>query len=133
MLIRFNVKNFLSFSANAEGRSEEFSMIAGKVRSKKEHVYDNGKIKENGQNGDALIDNKSCIERMLYHDVVDTSAWAKLYHKTLFNTVKYPKGKIFEDIGTTYALMLQCENIGLGYESKYNYIFHNNSIVNSTF
>ena len=45
MLIRFNVKNFLSFSANAEGRSEEFSMIAGKVRSKKEHVYDNGKIK----------------------------------------------------------------------------------------
>lgn len=96
-------------------------------------IYDNGKIKENGQSGDSLIDNKSCIERMLYHDVVDTSAWAKLYHKSLFNTVKYPKGKIFEDIGTTYALMLQCENIGLGYESKYNYIFHNNSIVNSTF
>ena len=96
-------------------------------------IYDSGKIKENGQNGDLLIDNKNCIERMLYHDVVDTSAWAKMYHKSLFNVVKYPKGKIFEDIGTTYALMLQCENIALGYESKYNYIFHNNSIVNSTF
>ena len=51
-------------------------------------IYDSGKIKENGQNGDLLIDNKNCIERMLYHDVVDTSAWAKMYHKSLFNVVK---------------------------------------------
>ena len=45
MLIRFNVKNFLSFSEREDGKSEEFSMIAGKVRSKKEHVYEDGKIK----------------------------------------------------------------------------------------
>lgn len=45
MLIRFNVKNFLSFSEREDGKTEEFSMIAGKVRSKKEHIYDNGKIK----------------------------------------------------------------------------------------
>lgn len=45
MLIRFNVKNFLSFSKREDGKSEEFSMIAGKVRNKKAHVYDNGKIK----------------------------------------------------------------------------------------
>lgn len=45
MLIRFNVKNFLSFSEREDGKSEEFSMIAGKVRNKKEHVQDDGKIK----------------------------------------------------------------------------------------
>ena len=45
LLIRFNVKNFLSFSEREDGKSEEFSMIAGKVRSKKEHVYEDGKIK----------------------------------------------------------------------------------------
>ncbi len=45
MLIRFNVKNFMSFNTNEQGQSEEFSMIAGKVRSKKEHVYNDGKIK----------------------------------------------------------------------------------------
>lgn len=46
MLIRFNVKNFLSFFENEfNGQSEEFSMIAGKVRSKREHIYDNDKIK----------------------------------------------------------------------------------------
>lgn len=45
MLIRFNVKNFLSFDEREDGKSEEISMIAGKVRNKKEHVYDNEKIK----------------------------------------------------------------------------------------
>ena len=45
MLIRFNVKNFLSFSEREDGKSEEFCMIAGKVRSKKEHVYEDEKIK----------------------------------------------------------------------------------------
>lgn len=95
--------------------------------------YDNGDIKENGKAGDESINTDKCIERMLYHDVIDTSAWAKLYHKELFESVSYPKGKIFEDIATTYALMLQCDHIAVGYESKYNYIFHNNSIVNGAF
>lgn len=45
MLIRFNVKNFLSFSQRKDGKSEEFSMIAGRVRNKKSHVYDDEKIK----------------------------------------------------------------------------------------
>ncbi len=45
MLVRFNVKNFLSFNARDDGRSQEFSMIAGKVRNKKEHIYDDGKNK----------------------------------------------------------------------------------------
>ena len=45
MLIRFNVKNFLSFAEREDSKSEEFSMIAGKTRNKKEHVYDNEKIK----------------------------------------------------------------------------------------
>ena len=45
MLIRFNVKNVLSFAQRANGQSEEFSMITGKVRNKKEHIYDDGKIR----------------------------------------------------------------------------------------
>ncbi|MGN1404736.1 MAG: ATP/GTP-binding protein [Erysipelotrichaceae bacterium] len=45
MLIRFNVRNFLSFSSREDGGTEEFSMIAGKVRGKKEHLFDDGKLK----------------------------------------------------------------------------------------
>lgn len=34
MLIRFSVKNFLSFASREDNMSEEFSMIAGRVREK---------------------------------------------------------------------------------------------------
>lgn len=40
MLIRFNVGNFLSFN-----ELQEFSMIAGKVRNKIDHLNDDGKLK----------------------------------------------------------------------------------------
>ena len=101
-----------------------------------QHVteYDNGSVKDHGSSGDELMDIETCLRRMLYHDVIDTSAWAKLYHRSLFDTVSYPVGKIFEDIGTTYALMMQCDTgIAIGYESKYHYMYHMNSIVNSSF
>lgn len=44
MLIRFNIKNFLSFSARENGDAEEFSMIAGKPDNKKEHILDDGNL-----------------------------------------------------------------------------------------
>ena len=47
MLIRFNVKNFLSFDsedrASHDTSSQEFSMIPGKVRSKEDHVLKSSK------------------------------------------------------------------------------------------
>ena len=95
--------------------------------------YDNGSVKENGTKGNERISTERCLERMLYHDVIDTSACSKLYHYSLFETVQYPDGRLFEDIATTYKLMMQCEYIAVGYESKYNYVFHDKSIVNSDF
>ncbi len=45
MLIRFNIKNFLSFDKQYDGKSEEFTMITGKVRSKEERLYKNENVK----------------------------------------------------------------------------------------
>lgn len=83
--------------------------------------------------GPEILSAKTCIERMLYHDVIDTSACAKLYHKSLFDSIEYPKGKYFEDIATTYKLLYKSKQIAVGYKSKYNYVRRDDSIVNSTF
>lgn len=96
-------------------------------------IYDNGKVQDKKLIGDELLSSEQCLESMLYNKIIDTSAWAKLYQKRLFDNVKYPKGRIFEDIGTTYALMLQCDYIAVGYESKYNYVYRQDSIVNDVF
>ncbi|MCH4193255.1 MAG: ATP/GTP-binding protein [Butyrivibrio sp.] len=45
MLIRFNVKNFRSFGTREDGKSEEFSMIAGKVRRDTEHIHEDKNIR----------------------------------------------------------------------------------------
>lgn len=94
----------------------------------KDHCIDYGKEIDS-----EMLSAEQCIERMLYHDVIDTSAWAKLYHKSLFDNVTYPVGKLFEDIATTYKLMIQSETIAVGYESKYSYCYRNSSIVNNHF
>ena len=36
---------------------------------------------------------------------VQPSAWNKVYKSSLFNDVKFPKGKIYEDVGTIYKLL----------------------------
>ena len=36
---------------------------------------------------------------------VQPSAWNKIYKTSLFNEVKFPKGKIYEDVGTIYKLL----------------------------
>lgn len=95
--------------------------------------YDGGRIKIRGSKGDECLDARKCLEKMLYHDVIDTSAWGKLYHRSLFENVRYPVGKLYEDIGTTYKLMIKSSKIAVGYESKYHYIFHRNSIVTGMF
>lgn len=95
--------------------------------------FENGKTLEYGKNGEEILSSRVCIERMLYHNVIDTSVWGKLYDCCLFEGVQYPVGMIYEDIGTTYKLFLQCESIAVGYESKYTYVRRRDSIVNSSF
>ena len=98
--------------------------------------YNSGTVKDlsiNTLKGVGLTQAEECIERMLYHDVIDTSAWAKLYDRNLFTDIRYPYGKIYEDIATTYKLMMKCPVIAVGSEAKYNYIIHKSSIVNSDF
>lgn len=90
-------------------------------------------IREYGQSGDAALPARECVERMLYHDGIDTSAWGKLYAAALFKAIGYPVGRQFEDIATTYRLMMRAERIAVGRESKYNYILRDASIVNSAF
>lgn len=80
-----------------------------------------------------VLDAEHCIERMLYRDVIDTSAWGKLYHRSLFEGIRYPEGKLFEDIAVTYRLMIKSGRIAVGYQPKYSYIRHENSIVSGTY
>ncbi len=76
----------------------------------------------------------AALEDMFNHLHFDNSPCVKLYHKSLFDGIKYPEGYVFEDLMTTFKLLLKCED-GVAYCNKqiYYYMFRPGSIEGSAF
>lgn len=73
------------------------------------------------------------LTRMLCEDGFSMSAWGKLYARELFDTVTFPEGKLYEDVGTTYKLVLQCPSIAITPVRLYNYCINPGSITQQSF
>ncbi len=58
-------------------------------------------------------------------------AWGKLYHKSVFEDVRYPVGKNFEDTFTTYKLLHKCEKIAYTNLQLYYYLRNEQGISRS--
>ena len=95
-------------------------------------VFDDHK-KILGDGREECLTAEECIRKMLYHRDVDTSAWAKLYRREIFDAIRYPVGRLFEDIATTYKTFIASGRVACGYVSKYNYYVRRSSIVRSAF
>lgn len=76
---------------------------------------------------------KEILEKILYDEGIDLSAWGKLYKKSLFNDIKFPTGRLFEDSATTYRLIDASRKIAVNSKSIYNYVIRSNSISNEKF
>lgn len=58
-------------------------------------------------------------------------AWGKLYHKSVFEDIRYPIGKIFEDTFTTYKVLHKCEKIAYTELQLYYYLRNEQGISHS--
>ena len=56
-------------------------------------------------------------------------AWNKLYKRNVFENVRYPKGKIHEDIGVIYKLLYYSNKIAITDLKLYFYYKNENSIM----
>lgn len=59
--------------------------------------------------------------------------WAKLYHKDLFDGIRYPDGKIFEDIYVTHQLLYKADTIAVVDQKLVYYYQHPDSIMNKKY
>lgn len=72
------------------------------------------------------------IETMFYQELFDTTAWGKIYKKSLFNSgVRYPKGLLFEDVPTTYRILLNAKKVFYEDRQTYYYLMRSDSIEGS--
>jgi len=56
-------------------------------------------------------------------------AWNKIYKHTLFNNIRYPKGKIFEDVYTLPALLRKARKIITTAQGHYHYNWNPHGIT----
>lgn len=61
------------------------------------------------------------------------SAVNKLYRAKLFEDIRFPHGKVFEDKGTMYKLIHSSERVAVNKSSKYHYLFNPTSITKAPF
>lgn len=76
---------------------------------------------------------KSAMEDLLYQKNLSTSACAKLYKAGLFCNIRFPKGRLYEDVNTIYKVFLLAHSIVYSDCIKYYYFIRNDSIVHSGF
>lgn len=75
------------------------------------------------------ISAEEMVGRIFLWDGCDSSACDKLYHRALFETFRYPHGKVCEDVATTYKIVLEAERVVMCDRPIYNYYHRPDSIT----
>lgn len=71
---------------------------------------------------------RECLEKMFYQNEIEINACGKLYYKDLFKEIRYPVGKLYEDIAVTYKLIDKSEKIAIINNIDYYYFQRTGSI-----
>jgi len=100
------------------------------------NVYENETLKKENlvQNEDTVWPKWTALQYLFCQKHISTSAWGKIYHKSLFASgIRYPFGLIYEDMPTTYLLFLQCDCIAFCKKKTYNYLIRSTSLEGCSF
>ncbi len=76
-----------------------------------------------------ILDKTEGMKQLLEDNKIQSYAWNKLFKRKLFENMKFPTGKNFEDIATTFLLFEKSDIIVRKETPKYYYIRREDSIV----
>ena len=80
-----------------------------------------------------VMDAEDAVKDMMYGRSIDTSAWGKLFHRSCFDSLLFPVGHLYEEVATTYRLILTQKRAAITTRPLYNYLKHDESIVTSQY
>lgn len=100
-----------------------------------------GRYDEDGQTGaqtlglcperEELLPAEEVVRRIFHWAQLDSAAWDKLYARRLFEGIRYPVGRVCEDVPTTYRLVLRAGSAVLLPRPIYHYRHRAGSITTS--
>lgn len=91
------------------------------------------KIKQKKQKEICYGTPQEAVTAMFYQKEFDNAVWGKMYHRSLFSNIRFPKGLIFEDDYTVYRLMFSSNKVAYTNKITYYYLLRADSIEGETF
>lgn len=79
-----------------------------------------------------VITGEELAGRIFLWDNIDSSAWDKLYHASLLQDIRYPLGKICEDVPVTYRIALKAGKACMCDKPFVNYYHRPGSITTAS-
>lgn len=79
-----------------------------------------------------VITGEELVRRIFRWDNIDSAACDKLYHRSLFRSIRYPLDKVCEDVPTTYRIALDAGSAAMCDKPVYNYFHRAGSITTSS-
>ena len=67
------------------------------------------------------LNRKDTLSKILLQAGVDVSACAKLYRSSLFEKIRYPLARLYEDLATTYKLIDRTNKVAITSKPIYGY------------
>lgn len=80
-----------------------------------------------------VLNKKEAIQALIEERYIKHYAWNKLYKARLFEEIRFPEGKLYEDIFTTYKLFAHADRIVYTNKIGYYYVQRQGSILRSKF
>lgn len=97
------------------------------------YAHDEELYKMDVLNDQLYLSGYDALEDTLYKRNSSMHAWGKLYIKSLFDGVKYPEGRLYEDTGTTYKLLARANRVSISSTKMVQYLKRSDSITGSKF
>lgn len=99
-----------------------------------ESFFEDGTTVTNNHNNETFIYSKQeALDCFLFNEYITPCVWGKLYDIKLWNNIRCPEGKLFEDQFTTYKILDLCEKVVFVTRPLYHYRKRNGSIGHSNF
>ena len=89
--------------------------------------------RDSSQNNNCSVFSENKMSAYLRDGKISTVAWGKIYKKSLFNGIRFPFGRIHEDVFTTYKLIHEAGSVAVTDYVGYVYRITENSIMTSKF
>ena len=94
------------------------------------YVFEDGKVITKVKNAsNKIFKFEDAILEMNTYRLFDMGAWSKLYHRSLFDEIRFPERKLSEDFYIMYKIFDKAQKVTYVAKSCYNYLQRKNSIT----